>query len=61
MPKLDDDQIGGLDDEDVFANAPVLSVKSQNMNHNNKVSLYPLIEISNLLQICNIAYHIGHG
>ena len=41
VPKSDDKKIGGLADEDAFAEAPAPSVgKSRDKNRNNEVSLY---------------------
>jgi hypothetical protein len=54
-PKSDDEQIGGLVDEDTFAEAPAPSGKSRNQNRNNEVSPYPLTASLNLIQIGDIA------
>ena len=57
VPKSDDKQMGGLADEDAFAEAPSPAPlgKSRNTNRNNEVSLYPLTASLNLIQIGDIA------
>ena len=55
VPKSDDEQIGGLADEDAFAEAPAPLGKSRNMNRNNEVSPYLLTASLNLMQIGDTA------
>ena len=55
VPQSKNEQIGGLADEDAFADLSPPLGKSQNMNWNNEVSFYHLTGISNLMGIGNIA------
>jgi hypothetical protein len=57
VPKSDDEKIGGLADEDAFAEAPARTPlgKSPNTNRNNEVGPYPLTASLNLIQIGDIA------
>jgi hypothetical protein len=55
VPKSDNEQIGGLADEDAFAEAPAPLRKSRNKNRNNDVSPSPPTASLNLIQIGDIA------